>query len=97
MHLFLYFHSVHALTYVFENKMEHELQRKNEALKSLESEVEKLQCGIICEKEQVTTMGIEHSDLRMQLQSVKEQKKQLENEMDELIQKSETKVGETKA
>ena len=55
--------------------------------------MESLQCGIICEKEQVTTMGIEHSDFRMQLQSVKEQKKQLEMEMDELIQKSETKVG----
>ncbi len=77
--------------------MEHEIQRKNEALKSLESEVGKLQCGLICEKEQIATLCIEQSDIRGQLQKARDQKKKLEAELDAVAQESQAKVLECKA
>lgn len=72
--------------------MEHDLQRKNDALKSFESEVEKLQCGLICEQEQIATLSMEQSNMQTQLQRAREQKRSLEAELDGVMVESRRKV-----
>lgn len=72
--------------------MQHEIQRKNEALKSFESEVEKLQCGLICEKEQIATLGMEQSTMTGQLQKARELKRSLEAELESCMEECQAKV-----
>lgn len=73
-------------------QMMHDIQRKNEALKSLESEVEKLQCSLICEKEQTATLDLEQSTLIGQLQKAKDQKRNLEAELEQCKEECHAKV-----
>lgn len=73
--------------------MTHDIQRKNDALKSFETEVEKLQCGLICEKEQITTLSMEQTNIKEQLQRAREQKRSLEAELDSVMEESQEKVS----
>ena len=73
--------------------MSHDVQRKNEALKSLESEVEKLQHSLICEKEHTATLGMEQSTLAEQLQKAREQKRHLEAELERCMEEYRAKVA----
>lgn len=68
------------------------MHKRNELLKSLEAEVEKLQCGLICEKEQNTTMSIENEATKVQLQKARDQIKMLEAELDGIMDEAQAKV-----
>jgi septal ring factor EnvC (AmiA/AmiB activator) len=72
--------------------MGQDIQRKNEALKSFESEIEKLQCSLICEKEQSATLGMEQTNMATQLQKAREQKRGLEAELESCIGECRAKV-----
>lgn len=63
-----------------------------ETIKSLETMVEKLQCGLMCEKEQNTTMGIEQSSAMTELQKAKIENVRIMEELSKIIQDSQTKV-----
>lgn len=54
--------------------------------------MEKLQCGLICEKEQIATLGMEQSNMQAQLHKAREQKRSLEAELGSVMEESRRKV-----
>ena len=65
-----------------------------EMIKSLEGEVEKLRCGLMCEKEQNTTLGIEQSTALAELQKAKSENVKLLEELSKVVQDAQSKVRE---
>ena len=72
--------------------METEVQRKMETIKSLEAEVEKLQCGLMCQREQNTTLGMEQNTAIVELQKAKTENARIMEELNMVIKDSQTKV-----
>ena len=63
-----------------------------DTIKHLEIEIEKLKCGLVCEKEQNTTLGIEQSTVKAELQKAKNENTRLLEELRKAMQESQTKV-----
>ena len=77
---------------LYDAQVESELQQKLEVIKSLQTEVERLQCGLLCEKEQNTTLGIEQSSAKVELQKAKSENARLLDELNRLVKDSQAKV-----
>lgn len=65
-----------------------------ETIKSLEGKVETLQCEVVCEKEQNTTLGIEQSTVMAELQKAKSENVKLLEELSKVVEDSQSKVRE---
>ena len=61
-------------------------------IRSLNSELEKMQCTFSCEREQNETLGIEHANVQGKLQSAREESAKLRKMVDEIKQESESNV-----
>ncbi len=72
--------------------MEQDYQQKSEAVKRLQNEIEKMQCCLLCEREQNKTLGIEHSDTKAKLAKVTEKNKKLQEDLDTFMEESHSKV-----
>lgn len=72
--------------------MQQTLHEKTEVIKSFEAEMEKVQCGLMCEREQTTTLSIEHTTTKAKLVTVQNQSKRIQEDLDHLRRDSQAKV-----
>lgn len=61
-------------------------------MRALEKEIERLQCGLLCEKEQNKSLSVEHANIKGQLQKAREQNMKLQEELDRTVEDSLAKV-----
>jgi len=71
----------------------HELNLKVEAVSSLESEIETLQCTLLCEREKNKALNTENANTRGQLQMARERNKKLQDELTRVTDELQERVS----
>ena len=61
-------------------------------MKKLRNEIEKMQCCLLCEREQNKTLITEHEDTKAKLESVTGKNKKLQEDLDKFVSESNAKV-----
>lgn len=72
--------------------MEKEFHQNADVISSLESEIEKLHCGLMCEREHCKTLSVEHTTVKEQLQKARDQNKKFEGDLVRIMEDALAKV-----
>ena len=72
--------------------MDQDCQQKLETVKRLQNDIEKMQCCLLCEREQNKTLVIDHDDTKSKLAQVTEKNKRLQEDLDKFMEDSQSKV-----